>query len=112
MEEEKKKDNEENIGRVIKSLQNIASDKDLAYPLRNYAFRLMRLHDVDLDLYKEELMDFLYFLKSTEKVSQDIIENISRLKWPKLREVLVSIIPYLNIKGEEQVTQPTQSAQG
>ncbi len=57
-------------------------------------------------------MDFLYFLKSTEKVSQDIIENISRLKWPKLREVLVSIIPYLNIKGEEQVTQPTQSAQG
>ncbi|MGC8544265.1 MAG: hypothetical protein ACP5NQ_10015 [Vulcanisaeta sp.] len=96
---------------IIEGLRKIASDEDLAYPLRNYVFRLMRLHDVDVDLYSEEFMDFLYFLKSTEKISQDVIEKISNLEWPKLRRVLVSIIPYLNIKGGGQVTQSTQSAQ-
>ena len=91
---------ENKVTEIIKSLSTLAENEDYAYTLRDYAFRLMGLHNVDPDLYEEERMDFLYFLKSAG-VDQKVVEEVAGLKWHELRRVLVLIIPHLNIKKAE-----------
>ena len=94
------KKDEEKEKEIIESLRKLAENEDFAYTLRDYAFRLMGLHNVDQDLYEEERMSFLYFLKSAG-VDQKVIEEVAGLSWRELRSVLVSIIPYLNIKAQQ-----------
>ncbi|ADN51068.1 hypothetical protein [Vulcanisaeta distributa] len=102
---------QDEIKEILNALKDIAKNEDFAYPLRNYIFELTRLHDVDADSYYEEFMEFLYFLKSTEKINQDIIEKISKLGWPRLRNILVSLIPYLNLKKPSEEKQANQIIQ-
>lgn len=98
---------------IVRRLREwVKGDRDVSYTFRDYAFMLMRLWRADRGLFRQELMEFLYFVKSSNVLSEEQLDELTNLSLKKPHEfveMLIRVLPHLNL-GKEQ-GQPSQSTQ-